>query len=191
MKDKNISAVILAGGKNTRFSGYNKALLKIGKERIIDIMLGVLENIFSEIIIVTNNSRDFSEFNDINIVSDIIKNCGPLGGIYTGLKTINTEYAFFVACDMPYIDKNLIGRIIKRVPKTRADCVVPYTHKGMEPLFAAYSKKIAPYIEESLKKREFSVNKTVSKFFCEYIKLNEKEELSVFSINTPKDMEQR
>ncbi|OPX39960.1 MAG: hypothetical protein B1H13_08560 [Desulfobacteraceae bacterium 4484_190.3] len=34
---------------------------------------------------------------------DIIKGLGPLGGIYTALQAIPTEYGFFVACDMPFL----------------------------------------------------------------------------------------
>jgi molybdopterin-guanine dinucleotide biosynthesis protein A len=50
---KNMTGIILAGGKNSRM-GMEKAFLKIGGIRLIDRILGVYKEIFTEIIIVTN-----------------------------------------------------------------------------------------------------------------------------------------
>ena len=48
-----MTGIILAGGKNTRM-GATKAFLTINGTRLIDIILKVYRDIFSEIIIVTN-----------------------------------------------------------------------------------------------------------------------------------------
>jgi molybdenum cofactor guanylyltransferase len=44
---------------------------------------------------------------------DIIPRCGPLGGVYTALKTTRYEKVLFLACDMPFITGEFIGRFLK------------------------------------------------------------------------------
>ncbi|MEW6556736.1 MAG: molybdenum cofactor guanylyltransferase [Elusimicrobiota bacterium] len=185
--NKNISAVVLAGGKNGRFSGFNKAFLKINGKRIIDSTLDILKNIFREIIIVTNNYADFAEFHDITVVSDIVKNCGPVGGIYTGLKTINTDYAFFVASDMPFINKNLIEQILKLAYKKNTIAVMPCSEKGLEPLFAVYNKKIITGLEKAIETEKLSITKIIEKMDYDRLKLTEDETQFLININTASD----
>ncbi len=53
------TGIILAGGKNTRFSGTNKALMPIGGKRIFDRIYDVLCNLFQDIILVTNDPMPY------------------------------------------------------------------------------------------------------------------------------------
>ena len=39
---------------------------------------------------------------------DILPRCGPLGGIYTALKTSRTNGILFLACDMPLVSAGLL-----------------------------------------------------------------------------------
>lgn len=186
---KDVSAVILAGGKNSRLPVRNKAFLKFGKKRIIDLILDVLKDIFSQIIIVTNKPSDFSEFKDILVISDEVKNCGPVGGIYTGLRKIKTKSAFVIACDMPFVNKKIIEKILKISQKEKDITVVPFTDKGYEPLFAVYNREIVKGLEKAIKKKEWSVIKTVKIFPVRFIKLNRKETQCLANINTFSDSE--
>jgi molybdenum cofactor guanylyltransferase len=43
---------------------------------------------------------------------DILARCGPLGGVYTALKTTRHDAVLFLACDMPFITRELIGRFV-------------------------------------------------------------------------------
>ena len=92
-KKINITGIILAGGKNSRM-GTNKAYLEIDGERLIDKTLSIYRQIFTEIIIVTNDPLSYMEFTDAAVVTDIYKGKGPLGGIYTGLFYSKNHYRF-------------------------------------------------------------------------------------------------
>ncbi|MFH0947802.1 MAG: molybdenum cofactor guanylyltransferase [Elusimicrobiota bacterium] len=188
----NIPVIILAGGKNSRFCGVsvkNKAFLKFGKKRIIDLMIDVFKNMFSQIIIVTNKPSDFFEFEDVLVVKDIVKNCGPIGGIYTGLKSVTSQSAFFIACDMPFAvsDKKIIEKILKTSHKEKDITTIPISFKGDEPLFAVYNREIIKGLEKAIKKKEFSIKKIVKKFPYRNIKLNKKEIRLLTNINTRSD----
>ncbi|MFH1847664.1 MAG: molybdenum cofactor guanylyltransferase, partial [Candidatus Omnitrophota bacterium] len=111
MLAKNIAGVILAGGKNTRM-GTHKAFLRVDGVRIIDRILEVFKPLFDEILIVTDNKDNFTEFKDVKVVDDLVRERGPLGGIYTGLKMIAGGKAFFSACDMPFLHNGLVERLL-------------------------------------------------------------------------------
>ncbi|MBU1913562.1 MAG: molybdenum cofactor guanylyltransferase MobA [Candidatus Omnitrophica bacterium] len=186
----NISTgVILAGGRSSRM-GRPKALLTVNGKRMIDIILEVFHSLFNEIFIVTDDKNNFVEFKDVKIVEDSISGYGPLGGIYTGLKSISNDKAFFVACDMPFLHIGLIKRLLNISKENGCDCVVPYTSRSIEPLHAVYSSKILGKIEHLLKEKEFSLNQLLKRCNCEYIKVKKGEYLSFFNVNTPEDLKE-
>ena len=74
---KDLTGIILSGGKNSRM-GVNKAFIEIDGNRLIDKILDIYKNIFTEIIIVTNDPLSYTEFSDTIIVTDIYNGILPL-----------------------------------------------------------------------------------------------------------------
>ena len=104
----NISGVILAGGENRRFNGLPKSKIVIDGKTIIARILDTINEIFDEIIIVTNSPEEYKEYSNCKIVSDHFLKAGPLGGIHAALKGTSNEAIFVFAGDMPLLDKKLI-----------------------------------------------------------------------------------
>jgi len=146
-KKSNITGIILAGGKNSRM-GTNKAFLEIDGTRLIDKTINIYRELFSEIIIVTNDPLSYVEFVDTTIVTDIYKGKGPLGGIYTGLFYSKNPYAFVSPCDMPYLNKDFISYMTNQAGNH--DVIVPETAEGYQPLHAIYSRDCLPSIKRLL-----------------------------------------
>lgn len=144
----NVTGIILAGGRSARI-GTHKAFLKIGEKRIIEEILAKFKGIFKEIIIIANEIERFN-FLKVKVIPDAIPSKGPLGGIYTGLISSNNLYNFIVACDMPFINKNLIRYILSRAQDF--DVVIPKVKQRYEPLCALYSKKCVTIIKDALDK---------------------------------------
>ena len=186
---KYFAGVILAGGQSSRM-GFPKAFLTIKGKRAIDIILEVFHSLFEEIFIVTDDKNRFVGFKDVEVIEDLIKDCGPLGGIYTGLKAISKDKAFFVACDMPLLSSELIKKMLNASSENDYGCIVPYTSKGVEPLHAVYSKKILQIIEDLLRGNDFSVNQLLKRCKCKHIKVNSQEAASFFNVNTQEELRQ-
>ncbi|MFH1613146.1 MAG: molybdenum cofactor guanylyltransferase [bacterium] len=150
-KNINISGTILSGGKNSRM-GQNKAFIEINGITIIERTINIFKEIFDEIIISTNSLQNFKLYeNDVIIIPDIIKNFGPLSGIHSALSKTTKESVFFIACDMPFIQKDIILQIINCFNETICDCVVPKIGDSIEPLCAIYKKKINNDLQNFLK----------------------------------------
>ena len=65
-----LTGVILAGGLNKRFSGNNKAFIRINGKRLLERIYAIFKDLFEEIILVTNDfmisslriSKEFKKF---------------------------------------------------------------------------------------------------------------------------------
>lgn len=138
------TAVILAGGKSSRMK-FDKQFLNIKGVRLIDYLIDKLKLEFEEIIIVTNKKEFYKDYK-IKIVSDEIKDKGPLSGIHIGLKEASSEYVYFIACDMPIVNLEYINYMKNII--TDADACVTKSQNHIEPLNSFYNKSIINKIEE-------------------------------------------
>ena len=189
MKTKKLSAVILAGGKNSRIQ-REKSLIKIKGDHIIDIQVKILESIFEEIIIVTQKEDIIKKFPNLKIISDEFQNCGPLAGIHSALKKSNTEAIFVFACDMPFLDTHVIRRQILAFNRGNYDVLVPKHHAGIEPLHAIYSKASLIYLTECLCNKNYSVRSFYNKVNVKYLNFSNKKIVKFFNINTHIDLKE-
>jgi molybdopterin-guanine dinucleotide biosynthesis protein A len=190
MKNK-FTGVILAGGKNSRFSGKNKALVRIGGKRILDRIYEVFTILFDKIILVTNDPVQYMDW-DFDIVTDIFPIRSSLTGIHTGLFYTATPYAFFVACDIPFIKKELIEVLLDGV-EPNIDIVIPETSKGVEPLCSVYSKRCFKPIEEQLEKKSLKIQQVfqkvrVKKIPEDILRTIDPDLVSLYNINTSDDL---
>lgn len=141
------SAIVLAGGRNSRMGYQNKSFLKLGESNFIEIVLEKVKE-FNDIIIVTNAPDEY-EYLGIKIVKDIFPFTGPLGAIYTGLKYAKYDNSIIFPCDMPFVNHKLLEHIAK-IAKGY-DGVVPKVDGYYQPLCSAYSKKCIEIFGEGLK----------------------------------------
>jgi len=186
-----VTGVILAGGQNTRFSGTNKALIRVAGRCILDCIYDVFSNLFEEIILVTNDPIQYLEW-DLNIVTDIFPIRCSLTGIHTGLFYMNTPHAFFAACDIPFLKKGLVQTILNHI-EPGVDIVIPETSKGFEPLCAVYSKKCLKPVEQQLVKQELKIRHVFQKVRIKklpenILRENDPDLVSFYNINTHDDL---
>ena len=160
-----ITGIILAGGKSSRF-GSNKALAKFNGTPLIERVTGVLGRIFKNLMIITNSPLEYS-YLKIPLYQDIVKGLGPVGGIYTGLDALDDGWAFFCACDMPFINEGLV-RYLAGV-RDGFDAVVPKVDWKIEPLHALYSKNCLPAIKELIYKKEYQTIKAFNNIKVRYV----------------------
>ena len=92
--------------------GFDKQFLEINEVRIMENLIRELRKEFEDIIIVTNKPEEYKN-SRFRIISDEIKEIGPLSGIHVGLKESKSKYVYFIACDMPNINLDYISYMKK------------------------------------------------------------------------------
>lgn len=185
------TGVILSGGLNTRFDGENKAFISVGGRRIIDRLLDVFSDLFDEIILVTNHPELFLQW-DLTIVTDIFDLRSSLTGIHTGLFYSNNPYAFFSACDTPFLKKELVEILVKQIEQ-KFDIIMPETAAGFEPLCAIYSKRCLKPAEDHLKANKVKIqwafrSNRIKNIPENQLRTVDPELRSFLNINTPEDL---
>ena len=195
MKKSKITPVILAGGANSRM-GSNKALLKIDNQRIIEIMVRKLENIFQQQVhIVTNEPGIYDFLNDVCFIRDIVVNQkkNSLVGLYSGLAQIPTEQGFFFPCDMPFINEGLIKYLSEQ--SSNYDVVVPKIKGHFQPLHGIYHKNCLTPIKKMIDRQHFKIIDFFPKVRVltvkeETIHRYDPDEISFYNINRKEEYEQ-
>ncbi len=187
-----LSAIILAGGKNSRMNGLNKARLKVDGLTVLDRTLAVLRPLSDDILIVANDPLAFADL-DMFIATDVIREPGSLSGIHAGLFYARHSHALAVSCDMPFLDPEMLDCVLSRA-EPKFDVVIPKTSLGMEPLCAVYSKRCVPFIQKRLQQKKMRISgffdavrvKTIPE---STLRGADPELRSFFNINTPEQLE--
>ena len=181
-----VTGVLLAGGKSTRM-GCDKASIEVSGQTVFSRSLDFLQQLFSRVIIAGN--RPGLALPEIPAVPDIYPG-SALGGLYTGLKSAETDWIFVTPCDMPYPDSDIVDLLFRL--HEGADAVVPQTPGGYEPVFAFYHKRCLPIFEDALirgRKSIFALYPQLNVRFLEWQDMPAGWEKSMLNINTPEDLE--
>jgi molybdopterin-guanine dinucleotide biosynthesis protein A len=148
-----VTGVILAGGKSSRM-GQNKALMSLGGMRLIERVVGVLRQVFPDLLLVTNTAGSYADLG-LPMVADVFPDKGSLGGIYSAISAAATPYSFVVACDMPFLQAAVIRYLLVQIADH--DVVMPEVHGEMQPLHAIYSKACLPLILRRLQANRLKI----------------------------------
>jgi molybdopterin-guanine dinucleotide biosynthesis protein A len=184
-----VTCIILAGGSSRRM-GQDKAFIQVGGVRLLDYVYDTCQELFKEIIIVTNQPKQFVEY-QTTVVADEIPGIGSIGGLYTGLKRASNDYSFCVACDMPFLNPALIALLIEQ--RHMYDVVIPKTKAGLEPLHAVYSKRCIEPLKKYIEKGELKISSLLAEIkvrYCseEEIKKVDPALMSFINVNTKKEL---
>lgn len=181
----NVTAAILAGGSSKRM-GRDKALLKIGGLTIIERIICVISPIFKELIIVAKATEKL-HYPGIKVVKDLNDFQNPIVGIYTALKAAKFSRCFVFACDMPFLNPELIRYMVSI--HTGCDIIIPQDTSGEHPLHSIYSKRCLAAIKSRIHQKDFKVGDVLKLFkvrrLTNRILLElDPEQTALFNINT-------
>ncbi len=187
---KGITGIVLAGGKSSRF-GSNKALIEVNGVRLIERVINIMASVFQRVILITNTPQEYA-YLQLPMHEDLIKGLGPLGGILTGLEAMSDEAGFFMACDMPFLNIELVRHIVEA--RDDFDAVVPRMGWKIEALHALFTKRCVPGIRALIDSGEYQIIKIFPKIRVRYV---DEEEIrafdpqlrSFFNVNRPEELQ--
>ncbi len=207
-----MTGIILSGGNNSRI-GVEKSFLKVAGRPVIERILDVLEPLFKDIIIVTNSPGLYLQYG-VKITTDVLRGKGPLGGIYSGLLYSNSPYSMCFACDMPFLNRDLIAYMKEQVKN--ADILIPRSEidrqqftfgrikadnldvnhslmVGLQPLHAIYSRKCVSLMGILLKNGDLRMSNLLSVVKVRYVSERETRKfdphsIAFYNINIKEDL---
>jgi len=187
-----VTAFVLAGGKSTRM-GADKAFVRWGDETLLDRALKLARAVAEEVRIV-GDGKKFGGFG-CQVVEDIYRDRGPLGGIHAALNTSKSELHLVLAVDLPLMTLEFLDYLIRQARQAGATVTVPKIAGGLQPLCAVYRKEFASIAEGSLKAGDNKIDPLFARLDTRVIE--EKEIMragfsaEIFSnMNTPEDLKQ-
>lgn len=184
---------MLAGGKSIRL-GRDKVNEIIGGKTLLQWVISSISFFNTEIIIVTAKKEPVpadAGYARIRMASDIYPDKGSLGGIYSGVAVSESFYNFVVGCDMPFLNRSLLGYMMEMSPGF--DLILPRLGEIVEPLHAIYTKNCLVHMENLLKQGELQILKFFPEVKIRYIEKEEIERfdpglLSFFNVNTEEQL---
>lgn len=181
-----VTGVILAGGRSSRM-GSDKALLPCREGLFIEAIYRCLAGLFDEVLVVTNTPRAY-HFLPCRKVADRFAGGGPLAGLHAGLYHSGAPCIFAVACDMPFLDPELVRLLAGRV--SGADLVLPESGSGLEPLHAFYGRSCLGIMAQQLAAGERRIASILSHLAVEIVERGEVASVdplfhSFCNVNTP------
>lgn len=186
-----VSGIVLAGGQSSRL-GTDKSFINVNGQSLIEHIVAKLTRLSDDVIIVTNSPDEYDHL-EARLVGDIYPGKGALGGIYSGLRAAANAYSLVVACDMPFLDLNLLRYMI--ILAREHDVVIPRIGGLTEPLHAIYSKNCLEPIDRLLARGGLKIIDFFSEVRVRYVEEGEvdifdPQHLSFFNVNTPNDLEE-
>jgi len=183
---KNISAVILSGGKSSRM-GEDKSLLKFSSDNsMCEYQYKKLLKIFDKVYISSKIDKfDFLDEKD-KLILDGTNIFSPMVALESIFERIEEEKIFIITVDMPLISVEVINRLIEVSQKNNYEIVIAKDNQGnRHSLCGVFDRsilsKIKKYLNSDIHKINYLINncnykELIFDNYNQFININTKEQ---------------
>ncbi len=184
---RDISALILAGGKGRRMGGEDKGLLEVGGRALIEHVLDRIRPQVGPIMISANRNREAYQRFGLPVLADPLDDYqGPLAGMLAGLQAVRTPFLVVLPCDGPLLSPTLVPRLHGALAESDAEIAVAHDGARLQPvhvlLRSGLQQSLRDYLAEGQRKidRWYATRRMVPVDFSD-----DPEQFG--NINTPED----
>lgn len=162
-----LNGIILCGGKSSRM-GKEKGLCQLDGKPMISYAIDLCQK-FCKSIVIGSNNPIYQSFG-YPVIKDEVEGIGPLGGIYSCLKSSPSNDNFIFSCDMPMVSAELINYILSE--RKGYEVVIPVFKDFPEPLCAYYNKSIVPYLVEAIEEKTYKIQDVIKNLNTKYLEID-------------------
>jgi len=162
-----VEICILAGGLSRRM-GSDKPRLKLGRRTMLAHIRATTNTLGLPIRVLRR---------------DIVARCGPLGGIYTALKTTKADAVLFLACDMPFVTESLLRTVLKNFGRRGNALFVCSARKPGFPF--VLRRETLPLVSRQIAQRKLSLGELASELRSKFFSPPPRLRVQLRNINTP------
>lgn len=162
---------ILAGGLSTRM-GREKSRLRLGQRTLLGHLRAAAKQLDLPIRVIRR---------------DAVARCGPIGGIYTGLKTSRKDAVLFLACDMPFVSSEFLEKMIHALrPSRKAVFASGKIGSGFPLLLRRHA--CLPLVTLQIGQGQFSLQALAGVLQARLLRPTRNSTSQLTNINTPADL---
>ncbi len=118
--------------------GQDKGLALLAGKPLIEHVLAVVSDLGDDLLITTNNPAGYS-YLGIRLAADEHPGAGALPGLLTALQAARGDHVLLVACDMPFLNRTLLLRLLALAPK--ADVIAPRWEGRFQTMHTVYARE--------------------------------------------------
>jgi len=188
MSGDGITAVVLAGGRATRWDGRDKGLIQVSGRAMIEHVLDALAPQVERVIISANRNLDAYRAFGLPVVTDASRDfLGPLAGIASGLAAARTEWIAIAPCDSPLVAVDFVHRMASACKDgERADIAVAHDGERIQPLFAMIRRDLLEHLDAFLESGGRRVDRWHEQQQMQLVDFSDSPD-SFLNINRPED----
>ncbi|MFK8044480.1 MAG: molybdenum cofactor guanylyltransferase [Crocinitomicaceae bacterium] len=183
--DHNLGIIILAGGHSRRM-GEDKGLIEVKGKAIIQYLIETCQ-IISKNMIIISNSEHYNVFG-YPVYSDIIKNIGPIGGLYTGLHNSVNDWNIVLSCDVPLVSAQLLRKLAESRNEEKFAGVAAHQER-IHPTIGLYHKNFIPTIKNVIKQKQYKMSNLYEHPKATIIDCNDFPAKEFLNLNTINELE--
>jgi len=186
-----LTGIILAGGKSSRM-GKDKGLCEFNGKALVSYAIETLKPLCGKMIISANHFPEKYKQFGVPVISDEIKNIGPMGGIYTCLKHSTTRHNLVLSCDTPFVGTILLKHLLSQVHNEQ---VVAPAHNNslIEPLSTYFATNVLDELKHSINNNDYKLINLFNRVRFKPVLMDAflpfKTGYSFLNINKPEDLE--
>ena len=184
-----VTGVILAGGQARRMGGQDKGLVMLDDKPMVEIIIDVLKPQTAKLLINANRNHDSYSQYGLELVADELSGyCGPLAGMASALKTINTDYMVTAPCDSPFIPLDLVQRLADALDNKSTEISVAHDGERIQPVFCMLKKTLLQSLTDYLAAGERKIDRWFKQHDFAIADFSDKPE-TFDNINTQEDVD--
>jgi molybdenum cofactor guanylyltransferase len=165
-----LEVCILAGGLSTRM-GRDKARLRLNGKSLLTQVRDAARTLGCPVRVIRR---------------DLVTRCGPMGGVFTALKTSRAKAVLFLACDMPFVSTELLKEITSRITLNRPAVFVTLNGLAGFPFVIRTSALLI--VEDQIASGRFSLQELASALDARRLRVIKARQAELRNLNTPEEM---
>ena len=190
MSEKDVTGVILAGGRAQRMGGIDKGLVELLGKPMIAYVVERLRPQVGEIVINANRNLDDYRYWSQTVIKDSVGEYdGPLAGMASGLEVARTKYILACPCDSPLLASDLAKRMYLQCMEKQAEVAVASDGERLHPVFLLIHRTLLPSVLSFLAAGERKIDKWFAQHTTTIVDFSDKPE-TFLNVNTLGDKEE-
>ncbi len=190
---KDITGLVLAGGRGSRMGGVDKGLQNhLGLPLALHALLRLQVQVGAMLINANRNLAAY-EAMGVPVWPDPIGDyAGPLAGLLAGLEHCETPYLVSVPCDSPNFPPDLVPRLAAGLKDADAEIAVAATLEGgvlrTQPVFCLLRASLLESLVICLQSGEHKIDRWTARHRCVSVQFDDP--AAFFNANTVADLRQ-